>query len=117
MAAAAGSVDEVAAALVEVLDLNACTFEPFPWDAQLPRIESDRIVMPAEEPAIGPCRLDEGIELPVRWQGLPLGRFVLIPRMRTVGVALAPSAREKAIRLAGEFGAAVVRSWADAPIA
>jgi hypothetical protein len=102
----------VADQLVSLLGLRACWFEPFPFDDLLPRIERGRIVLPAAEPAVGPWTIDHGIELPVRCNSLPLGRFVLIPSDPTVGVALPAAARDAALRLAERFGAQLGRAWA-----
>jgi hypothetical protein len=97
--------------LVRLLRLRNCWFEVFPFDDLLPRIEPGRIVLPAEEPALGPWTVDHGIELPVRYGGLPLGRFVLIPSDPTVGVAFAPPARGAALELADRFGRELARAW------
>jgi hypothetical protein len=114
MLAAPVSVDNVAAMLVDMLDLSGCWFEPFPFDVQLPRIEPGRIVLPANEPVVGPCQVNRGVELPLRCNGLTLGRFVLAPRKPTVGVALPSNAREEAIRLADEFATTLAASWCGA---
>ena len=95
-----------------LLDLQACWFEPFPFDTLLPRIEQGRIVLPTPEPGVAPCA-GAGIELPVRATGLTLGRFVLVPQAPSVGVAFAPSARERAIALAAEAGPLVAHALID----
>lgn len=97
--------------LTALLDLRGCTYEPFPFDVQLPRIEPGRIVLPEQEPGLEQWSLDAGIELPVRFHGLTLGRYVLLPRTRTVGVALSPSARSDAIALAAKLGAPIAAAW------
>jgi hypothetical protein len=102
----------VADRLVSLLGLRACWFEPFPFDDLLPRIEPGRIVLPPDEPSVGPWTIDHGVELAVRCNGLPLGRFVLISRQPTVGVALPPAAREAALLVAERFGAELGRAWA-----
>jgi hypothetical protein len=79
--------------------LRACWFEPFPFDAQLPRIEPGRIVLPGDEPGVEPWSCDKGVELPVRSNGLPLGRFVLVPRTPTTGVGFSPVDRAEAITM------------------
>jgi hypothetical protein len=94
------TTEAVASRLMELLRLRDCWYEPFPFDAQLPRIETGRIELPAVEPGIKPWDLDSGIELPVRLRGLTLGRFVLVPSTRTCGVALLPASRTEAIKLA-----------------
>ena len=101
------AVDEAAARLITMLGLRACWFEPFPFDVQLPRIEPGRILLPAAEPGVAPWSLDAGIELPVRFSGLTLGRFVLVPASATSGVGFPPSARSDAISMAEHVGAAV----------
>jgi hypothetical protein len=100
--------------LTALLDLRGCWFEPFPFEVQLPRIESGRIVLPAEEPGIEPWTLDRGVELPVRFRSLTLGRYVLLPRTRTAGVALSSSARAAAIALAEEIGAPIAAAMLGA---
>ena len=104
---------ETAGELTALLDLRACWFEPFPFDALLPRIEPGRIVLPTPEPGVAPCS-DVGVELPVRLDGLNLGRFVLQPYAPTLGVDFAPSARDRALVIAGRISAplatALIRS-------
>jgi hypothetical protein len=94
--------------LIAMFDLRGCRFEPFPFDSQLPRIETGRIVLPEAEPGLEPWSLDAGVELPIRCRGLTVGRYVLLPRTRTAGVALSPRLRRDAIALAAELGDAVV---------
>ena len=93
-------VDTTAARLIATLGLQTCWFEAFPFDAQMPRIEEGRIVLPAPEPGVAPWSFGGGVELPVRLRGLTLGRFILVPRVRTAGVALSPAGRREAIALA-----------------
>jgi len=91
--------------LAVLCDLRACWFEMFPFDTALPRIESGRIVGPAEEPGV-PASYT-GVELPVRLNGLTLGRIVLLPSAQSVGTVFTPIARERAIELAAELAAPV----------
>ena len=65
--------------LATLLDLRHCWYEPFPFDVQLPRIEPGRILLPAAEPGLEPWSSEAGVELPVRFQGLTVGRLVLRP--------------------------------------
>ena len=113
MVAIAFSPDAVVVAdqLVSLLGLRACWFEPFPFDNLLPRIEPGRIVLPAAEPALGPWTIDHGVELTVRCNELPLGRFVLIFCEPTVGVAFPPAARDAALMVADRLGAELGRAW------
>jgi hypothetical protein len=104
-----------AAHLALLLDLRACWFEPFPFAAQLPRIEPGRIVLPAAEPGAEPWTVDRGVELPVRYDALTLGRFVLLPRGPTTGIAFAPSARATAIEIARDFAAPYARDLISGP--
>jgi len=97
-------VEATAARLVELFGLRACWFEAFPFDGQLPRIEPGRIVLPATEPGVEPWSCDAGVELPVRFRGLPLGRFVLVPARPTTGVGLSPAGRTEAIAMAVGVG-------------
>jgi hypothetical protein len=98
----AQTADEITA----LLDLRACWFEPFPFDVLLPRIEQGRIVLPTPEPGVAPCS-DAGVELPVRSNGLTVGRFVLLPSAPTVGVVFSPTERDRAIAMAGQLGGPV----------
>jgi hypothetical protein len=93
-----------------MLELRSCRFEPFPFDNQMPRIEPGRIVLPAAEPGVAPWRLDAGVELPVRFGDIVLGRFVLEAATRTSGVMFSPAGREEAIRLAERVAPAIVDS-------
>ena len=97
-------INHTAGEIAALLDLHACWFEPFPFDVLLPRIEHRRIVLPVPEPGLA-SRSDAGVELPVRWNGLTLGRFVLQPSEPTVGVGFWPSARDRALAMATEVGA------------
>ena len=90
--------------ITALLDLKACWFEPFPFDVVLPRIEHGRIVLPVPEPGLAAWS-DAGVELPVRWNGLTLGRFVLQPGEPTVGVGFCPTARDRVLVMATEVGA------------
>lgn len=101
------AIARTAGRLIAMFDLRDCRFESFPFDTQLPRIEPGRIVLPADEPGLAPWSLDAGIELPIRFRGLTVGRYVLLPRARTVGVTLSPSRRWDAIALATDLGATV----------
>jgi hypothetical protein len=102
--------------IAALLDLRACWYEPFPFDALLPRIEEGRIVLPMPEPGVAPCA-DTGIELPVRVNELTIGRFVLVPSVPSVGVIFPPTTRERAIALAARTGPPLVAalSSGDAP--
>jgi hypothetical protein len=107
-------VTQVADELAAHLDLRACWFEPFPFDTLLPRIEPGRIVVPAAEPGIRPYfewQASDGVELPVRYEALTLGRFVLVPQVSTCGVALGLDARKSAIAVARLVGNELVRRW------
>lgn len=99
--------------LTDLLSLRRCWYEPFPFDHQLPRIEPDRIVLPACEPGVAPWRLGEGVELPVRFGNLTLGRFVLLSRTDTCGVAFPGPDRAFAIELATELGEAIAAVLID----
>ena len=102
--------------ITALLDLQACWFEPFPFDALLPRIEAGRIVLPVPEPGVAPWS-DAGVELPVRLNGLTIGRFVLQPNAPTAGVVFPPTARERAretaTQLAEPLAAALIRGDAQ----
>jgi hypothetical protein len=92
------------------MSLRACWFEPWPYDCELPVIEGRRIVLPADEPGVAPFSTrspDNGVALPVRSATLELGRFVLLSRTPTVGVAWTPEARARARELAARCGRAL----------
>jgi len=99
--------------LTDLLSLRSCWYEPFPFDDQLPRIEADRIVLPAAEPGVAPWRRGAGVELPVRFGNITLGRFVLVPRTDTCGVAFPGRDRALAIGLATELGRAIAETLID----
>jgi hypothetical protein len=85
------------------LDLAQCSFEPWPFDALLPRIERGRIVLPADvvgARSYGAWQAEDGIELPLRIHELQLGRFVLVARDATRGVAFPISSRDRALDIA-----------------
>ena len=94
--------------LIEMFGLQACWFEWFPFDAQLPRIEPERIVLPASEPGVEWWTFGGGVELPVRFRGLTIGRFVLVPTTPTTGVVLPAALRAKAISMAEAVAPEVV---------
>jgi hypothetical protein len=100
-------VDAFASWLVELFELRDCWFEPFPFEVQLPRLERGRIVLPAVEPGVKPWEYDAGVELPVRADGLTLGRFILVPDERTCGVVLSAADRALAIESVEPIAAAV----------
>jgi ABC-type amino acid transport substrate-binding protein len=107
-------VTHVAEELAARLALRACRFEPFPFDALLPRIEPGRIVIPAAEPvarSYAEWQPAQGVELPVRYGSLILGRFVLVPNATTCGIAIPPADRATAISLARTAGVALGRRW------
>jgi hypothetical protein len=93
--------------LIAMFGLRACWFECFPFDVQLPRIEPGRVVVPADEPGVAPWSGEAAIELPVRHRSLTLGRFVLVPALPTIGVALPSSARAEAMSMAASVGASI----------
>ena len=97
-------IEATAARIVALLRLQACWYEEFPFDRQLPCIEPGRIVLPAAEPGIEPWSFGGAIELPVRGAGLTLGRFVLVPDVPTSGVRLPADGRVIAIELATDVG-------------
>jgi hypothetical protein len=98
-----------------MLGLQACWFEPFPFDAQLPRIEDGRILLPATEPGVAPWSYGLGIELPVRFGDLTVGRFVLVPEMPTTGVGFSPACRAEAISMADAVGLEVATALLNEP--
>ena len=100
-------LDVISGLLIEHFDLRDCRFERFPFETQLPRIELGRILLPEPEPGLEPWTLDNGVELPVRYGELTVGRFVLVPRMRTTGAAFDAELRAAAIELMGPVAVAI----------
>jgi hypothetical protein len=97
------AVDAARAALGARLDLAQCWFEQWPFDALLPRLERGRIVLPADvvgARSYAAWRAEDGIEVPVRIQELQVGRFVLVARAATAGVALPATSRDRALDIA-----------------
>jgi hypothetical protein len=105
--AVGGPIAEATVRLIVLLGLRTCWFEPFPFDAQLPRIEPGRIVLPADEPGVASWSLGPGVELPVRHDGLTVGRFVLVSVSPTAGVGFSPSERDEAISTVVPVGALI----------
>jgi hypothetical protein len=104
--------------LTTLLRLHACRYESWPFDRALPRVNPDCVAFPPAEPGAG--RPDtwlpsDGTELAVTALDLPLGRFVLIPRRFTTGVAFTPRSRERALAIATECAEVLVRDvpWAE----
>jgi hypothetical protein len=96
--------------LIVLFGLRACWFESFPFDVQLPRIEPGRIVLPADEPGVTSWSLDMGVELPVRYCGLTLGRYVLVSASPTTGVDFSPASRAEAISMVVPVGALIAEA-------
>jgi hypothetical protein len=97
-------VEATASRLVGMFGLRACWFEPFPFDEQLPRIEPGRIMLPGAEPGVESWSCNHGVELPVRFARLTLGRFVLVAAMQTTGVRFSHVDRAEAIAMAEGVG-------------
>ncbi len=106
----AEKIEQTTEQLTRLLHVRTCRFETFPFDRQLPRVEPGRIVLPAAEPGLAPWTTDAGVEIPLRYRGLPLGRFVVVPTVPTSGVAFPPSARTRAIEIVSAVGAAVAEA-------
>jgi hypothetical protein len=97
------AVETARDALCAQLDLAQCSFETWPFDALLPRIERGRIVLPADvvgARSYGAWQAEDGIELPLRIHELQLGRFVLVARKVSTGVAFPISSRDRALDIA-----------------
>jgi hypothetical protein len=108
-------VDVTATRLVATFGLRACWFEPFPFDAQLPRIEPGRIILPSAEPGVEPWSCDKGVELPVHFAGLELARFVLVPETPTTGVGFPPADRADAIAMVAIVGEVIAAAMVAEP--
>ncbi len=95
--------------LIEILGLDDCEFERPPFFASVPTLRHGGIMMPPRM-ALPDDRLDayRQVELPVRGEGLEVGRFVLHLPERTTGIGLAPDARRSAVALADQLGVILV---------
>ena len=103
------SADMIMAAqheLTELLRLQTCQFEAFPFAQPLPRLERSGVVAVMEYlgPEGGFALPAEGAELPVFGRGNVLGRFVLVPQPDTT-VSL--EQRVVAVAIADQVGAAL----------
>jgi hypothetical protein len=105
------TAEDVATRLAGWFDLLDCWYEAFPFDVQFPRLEPGRVVLPAAEPGVGAWK-SGAIELPVRAGGLTIGRFVLVPRSPTCGVAWSPHARAAAIACVDAVASAIATEFA-----
>jgi hypothetical protein len=86
--------------LIELLGLADCWFEAWPYERQLPTITRGRVILPADEPGtLGYSEWStvDGVGLPVMSGGLEVGRFVLLSRLPTVGIAWSPELRGYAL--------------------
>lgn len=109
-----GPMDDFAVRIRTRLGLRSCWFESFPFAQLLPRLEPDRVVLPAGEPgarSYAEWQPEDGIELPVRHRSLLLGRFVLVTRQPSCGVAIPAAEREDAIEIARRASVALARQW------
>jgi hypothetical protein len=99
----------VADDLTAVLAASKTRFEPWPYDRELPVVHKGGVTLPADEPgALGfkAWSASDGIALPVSSPaGLELGRFVVVPRTPTVGLAWKSKARARALDIAQRYGA------------
>lgn len=103
-------LDAITAELRAFLSLQACWFEPWPYDRELPVLERGRVVLPADEPGVASYSTwssANGVALPVRSPALELGRFVLVPPTPTVGLAWDPTERACVLEFAQRWGRAL----------
>jgi hypothetical protein len=88
--------------LTQLLGLADCWFEAWPYDRQLPTMARGRVILPADEPGTrgySEWSTADGVGLPEFHAGLEIGRFVLLPRIPTVGIAWPPELRARALAL------------------
>jgi hypothetical protein len=90
--------------LSELLELDTCQFEAFPFTRSLPRLERTGVVSVMEFHDGGFALPPEGVELPVLGRGNVLGRFVLVPRP---GTTVTLEQRIVAVSIADHVGAAL----------
>jgi Domain of unknown function (DUF4118) len=102
-------ISAVEAELTALLLARRCRFEPGEAADSLPRIERDGTI--AGRPSSLPLP-PEDIELPVRWQGRWIGRFVITP---TGGASVPPENWIVAVILADHLAAAVTTRKPTAP--
>src|SRR5262249_37954417 len=102
-------IEDVREELVELFPVGRGWFDRPPFPTSMPQLRHGRVAMPTGDPELGP--LDpEGtrlVELRVMGNGQVLGRFVLEFASPTVGVELPPAARDAALGLADQLGAAL----------
>lgn len=102
-------ISAVEAELTALLLARRCRFEPGEAADSLPRME--RVGTIAGRPSSLPLP-PEDIELPVRWQGRWIGRFVITP---TGGASVPPENWIVAVILADHLAAAVISHKPAAP--
>ena len=95
-------ISAVEAELTALLLARRCRFEPGEGTGSLPRIERDGAI--AGRHPHSPLLPSEDIELPVRWQGRWIGRFVITP---TGGASVPIVHRVIAVILTDHLAAAV----------
>ena len=103
-------ISAVEAELTALLLARRCRFEPGEAADSLPRIERDGTIA-GRQPSSLPLP-PEDIELPVRWQGRWVGRFVITP---TGGVSVPMVHRVVAVILTDHLAAAVTTRKSTAP--
>jgi hypothetical protein len=93
--------------LTEMLRLQSCRYEPWPYSEALPKLErsgalDSTVTMRYTRGGFELPR--EGVEIPVLARGQHVGRFVLVP---TPGVGASLESRVVAVALADQVGAAL----------
>lgn len=90
--------------LSELLELDTCQFEAFPFSRAFPRLERTGVISVMEYHDGGFALPPDGVELPVLGRGNVLGRFVLVPRP---GTTVTLEQRIVAVSIADHVGAAL----------
>lgn len=103
-------VNVVEAELSDLLGLDSCHFELFPFTTSLPHLESQRLVVLGEElgASLGP---PNHAELRVCRGEHVLGRFVLVFGAGTLAEALGPSVVSVAVAIADQVGSVLGAAW------
>jgi hypothetical protein len=90
----------------DVLQLADCEFQRPPFVDALPRLRRTGVAYPPAVEGPGAAGTDDetDVELPVRADGLEVGRFVLRLPPGVTGLDLAPQARATAVALPDQLG-------------
>lgn len=106
LAAATGEIGEL-------VGIELCWFEPFPYTSSLPRLLPGRLQVPGPEPGVTSVAWHPGgaFEVPVLVCGLPIGRLVVVPSAHAGVLTLSEPTRDAVLGVSGRLGAALGAHW------